>query len=115
MQYTRLDLKIVYCSDRCRKIFYQPANSSRRKGKTIKAVVTQYKLRVYPYSQDDLVQILKQLLNKGVFESTSRARSVFPELFPPPIQQIQETQQTPAPTSDIYNSVMEEIKETFET
>lgn len=115
MQYSKLDLRTVYCSDRCRKIFCLPANSSRRKQTAIQAVVTQYKLRVYPYSKADLVQILQQLLKKGVFESTSRARSVFPELFPPPIQQIQETQQTPALTSDIYDSIMEEIKETFET
>lgn len=98
----------VYSSLRCRQIFCKPENAALRKQKSIKAVIRRHRLTVSVFSEDQLVQILQHLLKEGIFESKHEARSVFPELFPPPI--VQEAVETVTGSSmpDRTDSIMEE-------
>ncbi|KAI3571251.1 hypothetical protein IWW34DRAFT_710055 [Fusarium oxysporum f. sp. albedinis] len=84
-------------------------NAALRKSKAIKAVVQRHRLAVSYFSENDLIQILRQLLKQGIFESKYTAQSVYPELFPSPAVQKQ-TEQVPKPSSvpDQNPSIMEE-------
>lgn len=111
MQCSRVDCSTVYASVRCRHIFSQPKNAVRRQTKAIEKVVQERGLRVSHYSKTDLVRILRQLLRQGVFESEEKARSIYPEHFPPqvvPQEPKRVTEPYTKPKQDL--SIMEEYK-----
>lgn len=111
MQYPRADWKSVYRSPSCKRVFNTPDNTVLRKQKAIGAVVERHGLAVSNFSTQKLVQILQYLLKEGVFGSDIQARSVFPELFPPPATPQEPV--VPAPPSP-PNSIMGELMDSLD-
>ncbi|PMB65622.1 hypothetical protein BM221_008983 [Beauveria bassiana] len=93
----------VYCNNKCRALFRQPRNAALRKAKLVRDLVQRHRLSVWLYSENQLVAILRSLLQDQVFESDYTARHTFPELFHSP-----EPQPTPAASTDVKPSAVSE-------
>lgn len=101
---SRNDRKTVYCNNKCRALFRQPRNAALRKAKLVRDLVQRHRLSVWLYSEDQLVTILRSLLDDRIFESDYIARHNFPELFHSP-----EPQPAPATATNVETSASESI------